>query len=179
MAINSTIYKATLHIADMDRQYYQEHQLTIAKHSSETDERLMVRVLAFALYASEALEFGKGISSEDEPALWRKDLAGAIELWIEVGVPDERRIRKACGRAKQVVVITYGRRNAAEMWWEQNKAELSKRSKLTVLHLVTEQTQALAALAARTMTLSCTIEDGQISMMSEMGTVALEPIFLK
>ena len=179
MATNSTIYKAEIHIADMDRQYYQEHQFTIAKHPSETDERLMVRILAFALYADASLEFGKGISDDEEPALWVKDLVGNIELWLEVGVPDERRIRKACGRAKQVVVLTYGRRNAAEMWWAQNKLELLKRDNLTVIHVVTEQTQALATLVARTMQLSCTIEDGHIAMMSEAGTVALTPIFLQ
>ena len=183
MATNSTIHKAVLHISDMDRHYYQEHQLTIAKHPSETDERLMVRIVAFALYADEYLIFGKDIgkdiTSDDAPALGITDLSGNIQLWIEIGVPDERRIRKACGRAQQVVVVTYGRRNAAEMWWDQNKLELAKRTNLTVIHLVTEQTQALAALTARTMQLSCTIEDGHVSMMSEVGTVALSPIFLQ
>ena len=92
MALNSTIYKVELQISDMDRHYYATHALTLARHPSETEERLMVRLLAFALYADERLEFGKGISDEDEPALWRKAYTDEIELWIEVGQPDETRI---------------------------------------------------------------------------------------
>jgi len=112
MASNSTIFKATLQISDMGRQYYQDHTLTLARHPSETDERMMVRLLAFALHAHEALSFGRGLSSEEEPALWLKDLTGAIDLWIEVGQPDEKTIRQACGRAKQVCIYTYGGRGA-------------------------------------------------------------------
>ena len=93
MAPNATIFKATLHIADMDRHYYEDHAVTLARHPSETDERMMVRLLAFALHAHEALAFGRGIGAEGEPALWQKDLTGSIDLWIEVGQPDERTIR--------------------------------------------------------------------------------------
>jgi len=118
MALKSTIFKADLQIADMDRNYYQGHSLTLARHPSETDERMMVRLLAFALFADERLEFGRGLSADDEPALWRKDLTGAIELWIEVGLPDERELRKACGRAERVVVLCYGGRGA-ELWWDR------------------------------------------------------------
>ena len=110
MAPKSTIYKAELQISDMDRHYYATHALTLAQHPSETDERLMVRLLAFALYADETLEFGRGLSSDDEPDLWRKSLTGEIELWIDLGQPDESRIRKACGRAREVVVINYSGR---------------------------------------------------------------------
>ena len=105
MAIKSTIYKIDLQVSDMDRHYYQQHNLTLAKHPSETDERVMVRLLAFALYANESLIFGKGLSDEEEPDLWQKDLTGAIDLWIDVGLPSERDIRKAAGRSKQVVVV--------------------------------------------------------------------------
>ena len=115
MALKATIFKAQLQIADMDRHYYAEHALTLARHPSETDERMMVRLLAFALNADESLEFGKGLSNEDEPALWRKDLTGVIEHWIEVGLPDEKSLRKACGRATQVRLYTYGR--GAAKWW--------------------------------------------------------------
>lgn len=97
MASNATIFKAAIHIADMDRQYYQDHALTLARHPSETDERMMVRLLAFALHAHESLSFGRGVSAEEEPALWLKDLTGAIDLWIEVGQPDEKIVRRACG----------------------------------------------------------------------------------
>ena len=173
MAIKSTIFKADLQIADMDRNYYQGHALTLARHPSETDERMMVRVLAFALYASDGLSFGKGLSADDEPDLWRKDLTGAIELWIDVGLPDEREIRKACGRARQVVVISYGR--AADIWWNQNRAKLARLSNLTVISLPPAGTQALAALASRTMQLQCTIQEGQAWMTGESGEAQIEP----
>src|SRR5690242_13559913 len=110
MALKSTIFKATLAVADLDRGYYAEHALTVARHPSETDERMMVRLLAFALHADERLEFGRGISSDDEPALWLKEYSGEIRLWIEVGLPDERLLRRAAGRADQVVVLAYGGR---------------------------------------------------------------------
>ena len=113
----STIYKAELQIANMDRHYYADHSLTIARHPSETDERMMVRVAAFALFAQERLEFCKGLSDVDEPDLWEKDLTGAIETWIEVGQPDERRIAKASGRSNEVIVIAYGGR-ASDIWWQ-------------------------------------------------------------
>lgn len=161
MALKSTIFKVELQIADLDRNYYQNHALTVARHPSETDERMMVRVLAFALYADEALSFGKGLSSEDEPDLWAMDLTGAIERWIEVGLPEERRIRRACGRARQVVVVTYGGR-VADMWWQQNKVALQKQDNLTIINLAAEDSRALAALAARGMQLQCTLQEGEL-----------------
>ena len=109
MALKATVFKVDLQIADMDRNYYQTHALTVARHASETDERMMVRLLAFAMYANDALAFGKGIAADDEPTLWEKDLTGTIEQWIEVGQPDEREIRKASGRARRVIILTYGR----------------------------------------------------------------------
>src|SRR3982750_3888876 len=108
MALKSTILKAELCIADVDRGYYHDHTLTIARHPSETEERVMVRLLAFALHASDALTFGRGLSTEDEPDLWQHDLTGTIESWIDVGLPDERVVRKACGRARDVYVLAYG-----------------------------------------------------------------------
>ena len=123
MASNATVFKAVLQISDVDRGYYHDHALTLARHPSETDERMMVRLLAFVLHAHEALAFGRGLSTEDEPDLWQKDLTGAIELWIVVGQRDEKSIRQACGRAKQVFIYTYGGRGA-DLWWEQNRAKL-------------------------------------------------------
>lgn len=134
MASNATIYKATLQISDMDRHYYEEHALTLARHPSETDERMMVRLLAFALHGHEALAFGRGLSTEEEPALWQKDLTGAIDLWIEVGQPEEKTVRRACGRAKQVCLYTYGGRGA-DQWWEKNLATLDRLNNLTVINL--------------------------------------------
>ncbi|MFZ2301109.1 MAG: YaeQ family protein [Gallionella sp.] len=176
MAIKATVFKAALQIADMDRHYYADHALTLARHPSETDERMMVRLLAFALYADELLAFGKGLSSDEEPDLWQKDLTGTIERWIEVGLPDERAIRKACGRAAQVVVISYGR--AASIWWNENRDKLQRLDNLTVLNLPTETSLALAALASRTMQLQCTLQEGHIMMTSDAGMIEIEPKIL-
>lgn len=173
MAIKATVFKAALQIADLDRHYYADHALTLARHPSETDERMMVRLLAFALYANEALTFGKGLSNDEEPDLWQKDLTGAIERWIEVGLPDERAIRKACGRAKQVVVISYGR--TASIWWNENRDRLQRLDNLTVLNLAQEVTLALAAIASRTMQLQCTLQEGHIMITSEAGMIEMEP----
>jgi uncharacterized protein YaeQ len=172
MALNATICKAALHIADMDRPYYGDHALTIARHPSETDERMMVRVLAFVRHAHEALSFGNGLSTEDEPDLWQKDLAGVIDLWIDVGRPDEKNVRKACGRAKQVVIYTYGGRSA-DLWWEHSRATLERSKNLTVINLPAEASRALAALARRDMDLQCTIQDGQIWIGDRDDTVQI------
>jgi uncharacterized protein YaeQ len=163
VALNAVIYKVALQISDMDRGYYQDHALTVARHPSETDERMMVRLLAFARHAHEALTFGKGLSAEDEPDLWQKDLTGAIDLWIDVGQPDEKNIRRACGRAKQVVVYTYGGYKA-DRWWEQNRSALERFRNLTIINIPVETTRALAALAQRDLDLTCTIQDGQMWM---------------
>ena len=173
MALKSTIFKAELHIADMDRNYYDRHALVIARHPSETDERMMVRLLAFALHADQALAFGRGLSTDDEPDLWRKDLTGAIELWIEVGRPDERRVRKACGRAARVIVYSYGG-SAATLWWEQARGRLERAGNLTVFNVPLAATQALAKLASRTMELHCTIHDGLVSFADDGERVEIE-----
>lgn len=173
MAIKSTIYKAQLQIADMDRHHYADHALTIALHPSETGERMMVRLLAYAIYADPALAFGKGLSDDDEPDLWQKDLTGAIERWIMVGLPDERLARKACGRAEQVVIVSYGR--TAEIWWNENRSKLARLNNLTVLRLPVESTLALTQLVSRTMQLQCTIQEGHIMMTGDAGMVEIEP----
>ncbi len=161
MALKSTIFKIELQLSDLDRHYYHTHALTIARHPSETDERMMTRVIAFALHAHEALEFGKGLSTDAEPDLWRKDLTGAVEQWIEVGLPDEKRLRKATGRAREVVVYTYGGRSA-ELWWEQNQTALRRLDKLAVFSLPADQTQALAKTVARTMQVNATVQEAEL-----------------
>lgn len=176
MALNATIYKAELQVSDMDRNYYATHTLTLARHPSETEERLMVRLLAFMLHADERLEFGKGLSSEDEPDLWRKDRSGDIEQWIELGQPDEARIRKASGRAREVVVVTYGGR-AADTWWEKNASALSRARNLKVID-VSAATDALAALAERGMRLQCMIQDGQVQVFGngDGEAITIDPL---
>lgn len=178
MALKATIFKAEIQIADMDRNYYADHTLTLARHPSETDERMMVRLFSFALYAREYLDFAKGLCVDDEPDLWQRDLTGAIDLWIDVGLPDERWTRKACGRARHVVSVTYGQR-AADIWWEQNRKALSKQDNLTVLSLSNEASQGLASLAQRTMRLQFTIQDGEIWVTDGVATVHILPTTLQ
>ena len=169
MALKSTIFKAALQIADMDRSYYADHSLTVARHPSETDERMMLRVLAFALHAHAGLAFGKGISTDDEPDLWQRDLTGAIRLWIDVGQPDEKLVRRACGRAHEVVIYTYGR--SAESWWSRSKAALDRMQNLRVMSVPVATGQELAKLAQRTMQLQCTIQDGHVWLGDKDGAV--------
>jgi len=178
MASNATIFKATLQISDMDRLYYQDHAITLARHPSETDERMMVRLLAFVLHAHEALSFGRGLSAEEEPALWHKDLTGAIDLWVEVGQPEEKTIRRACGRAKQVCIYTYGGRGA-DQWWERNRVTLERLNNLTVMNLPLDGSRALAALAQPNMELQCTIQEGQIWMANGENRAQMELTILK
>ena len=174
MALKATIYKAELQINDIDRQYYASHVLTLALHPSETEERLMVRLLAFALYADERLEFGRGLSTDDEPDLWRKSLTDEIEQWIDVGQPDEQRIRKACGRARQVIVINYGGRGA-DFWWGKASASLTRLKNLRVIDIPAPAVRALADLADRSMEFQCLIQDGQTQWMNDKGSVTVEP----
>lgn len=177
MALKATIFKAELQVSDLDRGHFATHALTLARHPSETDARMMVRLLAFALNADSALEFGRGLSAEDEPDLVRRDLTGAIDLWIDVGLPDEREVRKAAGRAREVKVYTYGGRGAA-LWWEQNRAALERLANLTVVDMPEEAIAAISAMAERTMRLDCTIQEGQLYFSGEAGTFHFEPRIL-
>ena len=173
MALKATVFRAELQVSDMDRHYYATHALTLARHPSETDERLMVRLLAFALFADERLEFGRGLSSDDEPDLWLKSRSGEIELWIDLGQPDESRIRKACGRSGQVVVINYGGR-ASDIWWDKVASSLARCGNLTIIDIATATVAELAALADRGMRLQCMIQDGQAELYFEGSSVAIQ-----
>jgi uncharacterized protein YaeQ len=170
MAVKATIFKVELQVSDMDRNVYQSHALTVAQHPSETEERLMVRLLAFALNADERLAFGRGISTDDEPDLWLRDLTGVIDLWIEVGQPDEQRLRKACGRAGEVRVYCFSGRSA-EIWWKKNAAALERCGNLRVFEIPAETSQELAALAARNMKLQVLVQDGQVQVMDDARSV--------
>ena len=172
MALKATIYKADLQIADMDRHVYGDHALTIARHPSETDERMMVRVLAYALHAQEGIAFTKGLFDVDEPEVWVKNLAGEIILWIDLGQPDEARIRRACSRAERVVVLCYG--SSCDVWWKQIAGKLTRFANLTVLQLPAVTSQALAALAERSMRLQCMVQDGEIWLNTETQSVPVK-----
>ncbi len=173
MALKATIHKAELEIVDMDRNYYATHRLTLACHPSETAERLMIRLLAFALNAHARLEFGKGISDSDEPDLWLKDLTGVIELWIELGHPDEKVLAKAIGRSPRVIVYTYSAN--PDRWWDPIKQRFGGERKLSVFHVSAQSARDLARLAAPSMNLQCSIQDGEIWFRDDKdGAVRVE-----
>ena len=174
MALKATIFKAELQVSDMDRSYFQSHSLTVARHPSETDERMMVRLLAFALNADESLQFTKGLSSDDEPDLWKKNLHGGIEQWIEVGLPDERRIRKGCNRADQVIIYAYGERTAP-IWWKNIEADLKRFNNLSIYYLSDSDTAAIAAIAERNMSLQATVQDGEAWFGNAETTQVVSP----
>jgi uncharacterized protein YaeQ len=175
MALKATVYKAELQISDMDRHYYAIHALTLAQHPSENDARLMVRVLAFALFADERLEFGRGVSTDDEPDLWRRALTGEIEQWIDLGQPEQSRIRKACGRAREVVVIGYSGRGFG-LWWDKHADTLARCGNLSVIEFPAGTADALAALLSRGMQLQCLVQDGELQLMGDTGAVTVTPV---
>ncbi|HSC80169.1 MAG TPA: YaeQ family protein [Chitinolyticbacter sp.] len=170
MALKSIIFKADLNVADMDRGYYGSHALTVAQHPSETDERMMLRLLAYALNASEGLEFGRGISDEDEPALWRRNLVGEVELWIDLGQPDEKRLKKAANSGSEAIVYAYGNRGA-EVWWQGIASQAARHDNLRVFSLDAETLAELGTLAERTMQLHVTVQEGDISVSNGVANV--------
>lgn len=173
MALKSAIYKVTLQVNDLDRHYYQSHSLTIAKHPSETEERMMIRILAFALNADENLQFCRGLSTDDEPDLWRKDLIDHIELWIEVGQPDVRRIRKGCLKADQMLIYSYGE-TVASPWWKQTQKEAKGFKNLSVFFIPDSYAAELTAMVERTMVLDCTISEGSILISNGKESLQME-----
>ena len=160
MASNAAIHRVELNIADMDRHYYADHALTIARHPSETEERTMVRLLAYALWSHERLEFGRGLGEVQDADLWQRDLTGRIERWIDVGLPDARRIKQACGQSDEVVVLAYGGRSV-DLWWKDTQGELPKGRALTVAVVAPETTNAMTRLCQRTMAVQYMLQDGE------------------
>lgn len=178
MALKSTIFKLDINIADLDRQFYHDFALTLARHPSETDERMMLRVLAFAFNASTSLEFGRGISTEDEPDLWQKDLTGQIETWIDVGTPDPDRLRKACARARRVILYTYGDRSVP-VWWAKHDAALTRFKHLAIWQIAEDSSKALAAIARPGMSLQCTLSGAEAWLTGEGQSITVAPTVLK
>lgn len=175
MAQKATIYKVELSVSNMDRHYYEAHKLTVAKHPSETEERLMVRLLAFALNAHEKLELTKGLSNDDEPDIWKKSLSGELELWVALGLPSDKVVRQSCGKANEVIVYGYGG-NAAEMWWEKIKNSTDRFDNLSVINLPEKDTIALGKLASRSMKLHVNIQDGEVMVGVDDNIVYVSPV---
>jgi uncharacterized protein YaeQ len=175
MAQNSTIYKVDLSISDMDRHYYADHKLTVAKHPSETDERLMIRILAFALNGHEHLELTKGISTEDEPDIWQKSLSGELELWVALGQPSEKVIRQSCSRADRVVVYCYSGRSS-QVWWDKIKTSTIRFKNLKVVNISEQDTTDLAQQVSRSMQMQVSVQDGEVMVSVGNSTVYLTPV---
>ncbi|MBY5992593.1 YaeQ family protein [Ferrimonas balearica] len=178
MALKATVFKARVQLSDMDRNVYLDHHLTLARHPSETDLRMMLRLLAWGMYGDERLEFTRGLCADDEPELWQKSFSDEIELWIDLGMPEESRVRKACGRAQKVVVLAYGDR-AVPVWWEKHQGKFSRFDNLAVCFIPGDQAQVLEAMAQRTMDLSVTLCDGEVSVGDGEHYVTVTPQWLK
>lgn len=181
MALKATIYKVNLGIADMDRGLYADQQITIARHPSETDERMMLRLLALGLHrpvdeTNGMLDFAKGLWDTDEPDLWHKDLTGRVVHWIEVGQPDDKRLMKASGRAERVTVLSYT--HSTPIWWNSIAGKVSRAPNLEVWQVLPEQSQALAGLAQRGMQLQLSVQDGTAWVSETLGAVEVTPIRL-
>ena len=181
MAIKSTIFKASVQIADIDHSYYADHALTLARHPSETDERMMVRLVALALNAYKlqselngdgTLAFGAGLSNPDDPDVSLRDFTGRTRMWIEVGQPEEKPITRACGKADEVLVYCFS--HAAEIWWRGIETKLTRPQNLSVFRIPTEASQALAALAQRSMQLQATVQEGVLSLGDGKNSVDIE-----
>jgi uncharacterized protein YaeQ len=183
MAIKSTIFKATVSIADIDHAYYADHQLTLARHPSETDERMMMRLVALALNAYKlqsvcngdgTLSFGAGLSDPDEPDVMLRDFTGQTRLWMEVGQPEEKPLLKACNKADEVVLYAF--HHAAEVWWKGIENKLHKTSKLHVFRVPSTVSQSLEQLAQRSMQLQATVQEGVLTLSDNAHTVEVEPV---
>jgi uncharacterized protein YaeQ len=177
MALKATICKAIIHLADMDREYYDTLNLTIAKHPSETDQRMMIRLMAFILNAHQDLQFGKGLSDEEEASIWQINYSSVIDLWIELGQIDPKRIKKACSRSKAVKLYCYG--SSTDIWWSQVESKMLPFEKLKVEQFSQETCDALVKLANRSMEFQCSIQDGQVWLTAGDETLLIETIKLK
>lgn len=175
MALKATVFKCELSISDMDRHYYQTHSLTIAQHPSENDLRMMIRVLVFALHAHEDLAFTKGLSTQDEPDLWQKDLSGHINAWIDLGQVEEKRLRQACGKAEQVIIYTYNDKQA-QPWQQQMEKHFQRHNNLTVKHIAADTAEALAKLVDKSMEIAVTIQDGDVFVSAGDAHIQCQPM---
>lgn len=173
MALKPTIYKAQVELADSDRNCYESHALTLACHPSETLERMTVRLLAYCLNSARGLDFTKGISTADEPDLWCHADSGEIKQWIELGQPEEPRLRKACGRAEAVLVYAFGK--SSDTWWKLNGEAISALPRVQVWQFAWPEVEALSALMSRTMQLNISIVGGVMYVDNGEASVSLEP----
>lgn len=178
MALSSTIYKVELQVSDLNRHYYQAHSLTVALHPSETELRMMVRILVFALNAGEHLEFTKGLSTDEVPDLWEKALTGDVEHWIEVGQPSAKRVKKACNQSARVSIYTFSG-HSAEVWWQQNRKDFARQCKLRIVNVPPEQLSEISKNVTRSMSLQCTIQDSLVWFGNATHSCEITPDILQ
>lgn len=168
MALSATIFKIELSVSDIDHGYYEDHSLTVARHPSETDDRMLVRLLAFALRAHRLAEvdgeltFGPGLSTPDTPDLLLADWSGLILDWIDVGQPDEKAVAKAAKRADAVVLYPFS--TGVDSWWKVVGPRVASLSNLVVRQVPATAVRELAALVDRRMTVQVTVLDGETSV---------------
>ncbi len=183
MALKSTIFKASVQLADIDHGYFADHALTLARHPSETDERMMIRLAALALNAHElqstcggdgTLAFGAGLSDPDEPDVWLRDFTGRTRLWMEIGQPEDKPVAKACSKSDRVRVYAFA--HSADIWWRGIEGKLARLSNLEVFRLPTEPVQQLALMAQRTMQLQATVQEGVLTLGDGQRSVDIAPI---
>lgn len=173
MALGATVCKAFVDISDIDRGFYESRALTIAQHPSETPARMMLRLMAWILFAGDKTEFGRGLSTDGDPDVFETNDAGDIYRWIEVGCPDIKTLRRAAGKSEDVVVIAYDEARI-EPWWQSRKGDLSKIDKLSVRWISDEDLEKIAAMAARNMKFAATLQDGVIWIADESRNIEIE-----
>ncbi len=177
MALGATVCKAFIDVSDIDRGYYESRSITIAQHPSETPARMMVRLLAWVLFAGDKTEFGRGLSTEGEPAVYETNDAGDIARWIEVGCPDIKTLRKAAGKSEDVVVLAYDEARI-EPWWQSRKGDMSKIDKLSVRWISDTDLEKLADMAGRNMKFAATVQDGVVWLADDSHNIEIEVMTL-
>lgn len=179
MALPSTIYRASIELSDLDRGLYEKLETTVARHPSETNERLIARLFAYALCYNEELTFTKGIAAADEPDLWTKEPDGRVREWIEVGLPDFERLRKVSRHAEAVILIASGSANAFWRWQEQMLPKLAVIDNLKIFALEPAFVTQIVERLQRAISWSLTITEGTIYLTIGHDTLESQLLFLQ
>ncbi len=168
MARKAAIHRAQIELSHVDRGVYGEIRVTVARHPSETSERMLARLLAFALRHEEGLEFGRGVSTPEEPDAWSRDPDGRIRQWIEVGQPDAQRLVKAARQSERATLFAFG--SGVERW---RRAQLEGRPLPPNLHVARIDDAFLDALASsldRTLRWTLTVSEGALFLAQDGAT---------
>lgn len=178
MAKGSRIYKVKLFISDIDRNCYEQLELTVAQHPSESDERLLARLLAFGLEYESGLAFGGGVSSTDQAPIWLRNDYEEVQHWIEIGQPDPDRLAKLNKRQPRLTLYTYGAN--AHRWWHQHSPNLSKLQRLKAVQLDYDALQTLVSAMTSGFELQLNRQDevlylGLNDQQAEMQLAFLQP----